>query len=146
MTDLGFYQLSSRPLEAVLPKLLEKAYAAGHRVLVCCRDDAQLALLDERLWTYDDGSFLPHGTVGEGHPILLTTDITAHDGYTLLALPGGVVPTDVTTFDRVLYLFDGNDEAELLQARSDWKLAKANPEVEPVYWKAGETGGWEKAG
>ena len=146
MTELGFYQLSTRSLEAVLPKLLEKAYAAGHRVLVRCRDDAQLALLDERLWTYEDASFLPHGTAGEEHPILLMTDIAAHDGYTLLALPGGALPNDVTAFDRVLYLFDGNDEAELLQARSDWKAAKLNQEVAPVYWRAGETGGWEKAG
>ncbi len=146
MTELGFYQLSTRPLEVVLPKLLEKAYAAGHRVVVRCRDAAQVAMLDERLWTYDDRSFLPHGTAGEGHPILLVTDGSTGDGYTLLALPGGAVPADVTRFSRVLYLFDGNDEAELLQARSDWKTAKANPEIKPVYWKAGDNGRWEQAG
>jgi DNA polymerase III subunit chi len=146
VTELGFYQLSSRPLDAVLPKLLEKALAAGHRVLVRCRDAEQVAMLDERLWTYDDASFLPHGTQGAGHPILIGTDDAAPDGYSLLAVPGGAVPADAAAFSRVLYLFDGNDAAELAQARADWKAAKADPDIKPVYWKAGDNGRWEQAG
>ena len=43
-TDVGFYQLAAtKPLDAVLPKLLEKAVAAGHRVVVRSGDAAQLA-------------------------------------------------------------------------------------------------------
>ncbi len=145
MTELGFYQLASRPIEAVLPKLLEKAYAAGHRTVVRCRDEAQAAQLDETLWTYDERSFLPHGRVGEGHPILLVSDASAPEGYGLLALPGGAMPDDVGRFDRVLYLFDGNDEAALKQAREDWRAAKARDDVTPVYWRATEGGRWEKA-
>ena len=56
------------------------------------------------------------------------------------------MPADVAAFSRVLYLFDGNDAAELAQARADWKAAKANPDIKPVYWKAGDTGRWEQAG
>ncbi len=60
-TEVGFYHLTRQPLDAVLPRLLEKAHAAGHRILVHCADAAQVKALDQHLWTYDDRSFLPHG-------------------------------------------------------------------------------------
>ena len=144
MTEIGFYQLGGRSLESVLPKLLEKAFAAGHRILVRCRDAEQLAMLDEHLWTYEDASFLPHGTEGAAHPILLVAGEVTPAGYSLLALPGGALSPDVTDFRRILYLFDGEDAAELAQARNDWKAAKTNPDVKPVYWKAGDDGRWQQ--
>ena len=40
MIDIGFYQLAERRAEAVLPQLVTKALAAGHRLLIRCADPA----------------------------------------------------------------------------------------------------------
>ena len=65
MTDVNFYQLASKPLDAVLPRLLDKAVAAGFRTVIRSVDTALLARLDAALWTYDPAAFLPHGVDGE---------------------------------------------------------------------------------
>jgi len=56
----GFYQLARRPVEAVVPTLVTRALAAGHRLLIRSDDKSLLARLDETLWTHSRTSFLPH--------------------------------------------------------------------------------------
>ena len=77
LTEIGFYHLTRSTLEEALPRLLEKAYAAGNRVLVRVGDAERLELLNRALWTYGKDSFLPHGTRADGfpedQPIYLTT-------------------------------------------------------------------------
>jgi DNA polymerase-3 subunit chi len=41
-------------------RLAEKAYLAGQRALIWHTDRAELESLDELLWTFADGSFVPH--------------------------------------------------------------------------------------
>lgn len=149
MTDVGFYQLASKPLAAVLPKLLEKAVAAGHSVVVRSGDAAQLAELDAALWSYEPGSFLPHAIDGDtaaAQPILLTANADAANGADLSAVVDGRLPGDLAAYKRVLYLFDGGDEEALALARRHWKALKAMDTVTPVYWQEGPGGRWQKAG
>ncbi len=146
MTDIGFYQLASKPLDKVLPKLLEKAVAAGHRVVIRSDDAAQLAALDAALWSYEPASFLPHAIDGEGQPILLTAREDAANGATLAAVIDGRLPGDLTPYSRVLYLFDGGDADALALARRHWKALKGRDDVTPVYWQEGARGRWEQAG
>ncbi len=46
-------------------RLLRKAYRAGKRVVVT-GDAAQLARLDQLLWTFDPGEFIPHARLRAG--------------------------------------------------------------------------------
>ena len=46
MTSYGFYQLMTRQLDAVVPRLLEKVLAAGHRVLLVGDDRAERHAVD----------------------------------------------------------------------------------------------------
>jgi len=77
MTAIQFYHLTATPLERALPKLLEKAVAGGFRTLLVDESDARVEQLNQLLWTYDAGSFLPHGSAKDGRaeeqPILLAT-------------------------------------------------------------------------
>ncbi|MFM1885037.1 MAG: hypothetical protein RL026_194 [Pseudomonadota bacterium] len=41
-------------------RLVEAAYTARQPVLAWCADAAQLQALDELLWTFRDGAFVPH--------------------------------------------------------------------------------------
>src|SRR5690606_8423957 len=59
-------------------RVTEKAYLGKHRVVVFFDEPALLARFDELLWTFGDGSFVPHDSVSrEGAecvaPVALTT-------------------------------------------------------------------------
>lgn len=73
MTQVDFYIApDTRPeaRERLCCRLAEKAYRAGQRVYIHAATNAQAMRLDELLWTWRDGSFLPHALhpTGEGDP------------------------------------------------------------------------------
>ena len=111
MAEVGFYHLTRSSLEEALPRLLEKAYTAGQRVLVRVGSEERLDALNRVLWTYDTGSFLPHGARGDGfsedQPIYLTTGGENPNGARLLILADGAQAPDLDSFERCLDLFDG---------------------------------------
>jgi DNA polymerase III subunit chi len=60
---VDFYVLEETAAAARLRlacRLAEKAYLASQRVLIWHRERAELEALDELLWTFADGSFVPH--------------------------------------------------------------------------------------
>jgi DNA polymerase-3 subunit chi len=149
MGAVYFYHLTRAPLEATLPMLLDKARGAGWRVAVRGRDTALMDWLDEALWSAGgDDSFLPHGRAGQPHeadqPILLTTGAEMPNGATCLMAVGGadVSPDEVMRLERVCVLFDGNDEAALAHARTQWK-ALTDAGCAAQYWSQA-SGRWEK--
>jgi len=151
MIDIGFYQLAQRRAEVVLPQLVSKALAAGHRIVVRSDDAALLARIDTALWTQPADSFVPHGIdtdIGPdsavNQPVLLTQGtLPAANGADCLAQVGGDLPDDLAGLARVLFLFD-TDGVDV--ARQRWRrLAKAEG-VKPVYWRESEGGRFEKAG
>lgn len=145
-TDVGFYHLTRQPLDAVLPRLLEKAHAAGHRVLVHCADEAQVKALDQHLWTYDEGSFLPHGADAPAEqPILLAISAAERgNGADLLAAIDVLDLDRVGDFNRVLYLFEESDAERLGAARRAWSALKGREDVTRTYWQQDERGRWVK--
>jgi len=149
LTEVGFYHLTRSSLEEALPRLLEKAYAAGNRVLVRGTDNERLELLNRSLWTYGKDSFLPHGMKADGfveqQPIYLTAEPGNPIGATVLALVDGAEAPDLATFARCLDLFDGGDPEAVARARVRWREAAAAGHS-CTYWQQGERGGWSKAG
>ncbi|SEM76421.1 DNA polymerase III, chi subunit [Palleronia salina] len=143
-----FYHLTRRPLEAVLPTLLEKSLAQGWRVCVRGGNAVRLDQLDQALWTYSDDSFLPHGRAGGPHdalqPVLLADgpDLPPRTAC-LMSVDGANVSLDeVNSLERVCILFDGNDNGALEKARSQWRdLTRAGASAQ--YWSE-ESGQWQK--
>jgi DNA polymerase-3 subunit chi len=45
-------------------KLIEQAWLAGERVLVWLEDTSTAERLDQLLWTFSDGAFVPHEPLG----------------------------------------------------------------------------------
>jgi DNA polymerase-3 subunit chi len=68
MAEVGFYHLGTTALERALPRLLERALADGHRVVVLAGSAERVAHLDGLLWIYNEASFLPHGTARTAMP------------------------------------------------------------------------------
>ena len=148
MTEIFFYHLLRRPLEAVLPQLLERSLERGWRVVVQAASDERVDALDAHLWTYRDDNFLPHGTARDGdaaaHPVLLTTTDDNPNGAAVRFLIDGVaVPPDADNYDRIVLLFDGEDEDAVAMARMRWSEAKAKG-FAVTYWQPDQQGRWVK--
>lgn len=147
MGAVYFYHLTRRPLEATLPTLLDKARGAGWRVLVRGTQEARLDWLDEKLWLGPEDGFLPHGRAGGSHddrqPILLGTGAAANDAACVMSIDGAeVAPEEVQALERTCILFDGNDDAAVAHARTQWK-ALTDAGCSAQYWSE-DSGRWEK--
>jgi DNA polymerase-3 subunit chi len=148
-TEVLFYHLENCPLEQVLPSLLERTLQRGWKAVVQVGAVERLEPLDLALWTYADESFLPHGTVKDGHadlqPVILTAEDDNPNGATIRFLVDGADLDQFAGYVRVVYIFDGNDPYAVDCARAAWKRAKAQA-CQPTYWQQGRSGGWEKKG
>lgn len=140
-----FYHMTRTPLGETLPVLLSKSLGAGWQVLVRPASEPRAAWLDDFLWTYNEGSFLPHGrddAQAEAHPILIspTTPFTRE---ALVSIDGAeVTAPEVEAATRTMILFDGHDELALQGARIQWKTLTAAG-CKAQYWSQ-QTGTWEK--
>src|SRR5215469_12139442 len=126
MTEIVFYQLQRQPLERVLPTLIEKSLERGWRVVVQAASEERLEALDAQLWTFRDDSFLPHGTWREAEareqPILLTIGADNPNGAAVrFLIDGAPVPADVAAYQRIVLIFDGDDEDAVAAARGYWR-------------------------
>ena len=121
MTEIAFYHLERAQLELALSKLLEKTLAAGKRALVIAGTEARVESLANALWTYDQDSWLPHGTTKDGNakdqPVWLTTDDANPNNATFLFLADGVTTDRLDDYERCFEMFDGNDPAMVEVAR-----------------------------
>jgi DNA polymerase III subunit chi len=149
VTEIRFYHLEQRRVDQALPPLLERALEEGRRVLVRASSEEMVAALNERIWTYDDASFLPHGAAGDGdpmeQPIFLTAELKNANASTMLVRLSGAETSEADdAFDLVVLMFDGRDEAALAQARGEWRRLKDRGS--PIsYWRESDEGGWERA-
>ena len=146
MTEIGFYHLLSTSLERALPRLLERARAQGHPIVVKAGSAERVAQLDTALWTYDESSFLAHGRAPDANPAAQPIWLTDRDENpnraTMLVLVDGAESDDLAAFARCADLFDGNDEDAVTAARRRWRRAReAGHSL--TYWQQ-TAAGWEK--
>jgi DNA polymerase-3 subunit chi len=129
MTTISFYHLLSTSRERAVPKLMEKALASGAKVVILSSTEAQLKTMSDALWSNDAASFLPHGGARDGHaqeqPIYLTLADENPNGAEILCILDGSTPASLTTYTKVLDVFDGSNEEEVAAARTRWAAYKA---------------------
>jgi DNA polymerase III subunit chi len=146
VAEIGFYHLLTTPLERALPRLLERARAQGYRIVVRAASSERVEHLNTLLWTWDEASFLAHGSARDGNPasqpIWLSDGQDNPNGATMLVLLDGVEAEDVSSFARCADFFDGNDDAAVASARERWRRAAASGHT-LTYWQQ-TAAGWEK--
>lgn len=147
--DILFYHLEQRPLEQVLPVLLEKSLEKGWRAIIEAASSERLAAIDAHLWTYRDESFLPHAIEGgqggeddRDQPILLTTKTDNGNKAQVRFFIDRAVPRKGEDYERLVYLFSGNDPDAIAEARTAWRDLKDDHEL--TYWQQDENGRWAK--
>ena len=130
MTQVDFYILQdSQPdAQALLTcRLTEKAFKQGHQVYINTESGQQLKKLDDMLWTFRDGSFLPPGlyaaTADSDHPVLLGHAVNPEGPSDVLVNLSNDVPSFFSRFNRVAELV-GGDEAQRESARERYRFYK----------------------
>jgi len=149
VTEVSFYHLLHTPLDRALPKLIQKVLESGARAVIRTGSAERAEALSSVLWTFDQNSFLPHGTARDGNadrqPVWITPDDENPNGADILVLTDGATAGEITAWRRCLEMFDGRDDAAVAEARRRWSDYKAE-DHELTYWQQTERGGWEKQG
>ena len=148
MTEISFYHLLHTPLERALPKLMEKVLESGARAIIRTGSTERAEALNAALWTYDQDSFVPHGTVRDGNaslqPLWITPDEENPNEADILVLTDGVESAEISNYRRCLEMFDGGDETAVADARRRWASYQGGAH-DLAYWQQ-TGGGWEKKG
>lgn len=118
MTQVDFYILKDNSPEArplFTCRLAEKAYKQGHQVYINTESAPQLTQLDDLLWTFRAGSFLPHavyaGATDAEQPILLGHAVEPEGPVDVLVNLDSAVPPWFSRFDRVAELVGAGEDA-----------------------------------
>jgi DNA polymerase III subunit chi len=95
-------------------KLAEKAYLASQTVLVWDTDPAELKAFDELLWTFSDGSFVPHealssGDAGAPAPVLLSSGVAPPATVDIIINLAPDLPPCLAQTRRIAEIIDGDD-------------------------------------
>ena len=128
MTSIDFYILNSPQGSAASVfacKLTEKAFRQGHQVFINTGSGAQLQQLDDMLWTFRAGSFVPHVVYGDNAadrpPVMLGHATEPADCHDVLVNMAADVPSWFGRFDRIAELVCG-DDAQRATARQRYRF------------------------
>jgi len=122
MTKVDFYILQSGSRENTACKLIEKAFSLGHRIYVHTDTEDQLKKIDNLLWTFRAGSFIPHqryqsdsstNSKNDSPVQIGTHDAPNIDSDVLINLADDV-PLFFSRFDRVAELVGPDEQAKTL--------------------------------
>ena len=88
MPEISFYILPSDTQQAryfFVCKLVEKIYRSGKIVFIRCDSEPQIRQLDNLLWTFRQGSFIPHqiftGEVPDINRVILLGTLSPPDAW-----------------------------------------------------------------
>ncbi len=119
MARVDFYVLSQSGEQArrlFACKLAEKAYRLENTVHIIAASRADAERLDELLWTFRDGSFVPHhivtATGNPESPISIGCDSDAVEPRDLLINLCDEVPATAESFPRVAELVSSDQDSK----------------------------------
>jgi DNA polymerase-3 subunit chi len=102
-------------------RLAEKAYRLDNRVHIQVANHESLQKLDDLLWTFRDGSFVPHEIMGtspqeHGSPVTIGCDSPVDTDCDLLINLSESIPESAASFPRVAEVVT-SDESSKTQSR-----------------------------
>ncbi|MDD5410008.1 MAG: DNA polymerase III subunit chi [Methylobacter sp.] len=117
MAKVSFYILPSESQEErylFACKLIEKAYRSGHFCYVLTDDEEQSKIIDDLLWTFRAGSFIPHqiytGELPNFEKVILIGSLNAPENWqkTLINLSSHC-PQYFEQAERILEILDDSE-------------------------------------
>lgn len=127
MPKVDFYLLTRtqpQARERFACKLAEKVYRLGHRIYIHNADHPQAQAIDNLLWTFRQGSFVPHALIRteevEDAPVLIGCEGEPEVPLDLLINLGEAVPPFFSQFQRVAEII-GPDGPERQAGRQRYR-------------------------
>ncbi|MEM8815267.1 MAG: DNA polymerase III subunit chi [Pseudomonadota bacterium] len=119
MARVDFYVLSQSGQNAELHfacRLAEKAYRHEHSVQILTASEQVAGMLDNLLWTFRDGSFVPHeciydDTSAADSPVLISTAAGALRDPGLLINLSRSLPPGIDALPRIAELVTSDEDA-----------------------------------
>lgn len=126
---VDFYLVNGdrRTRDVTICRIADKAFREGHRVHVLTAGADEAAKLDDLMWTFSDGAFVPHARVDqlrpdqEPPPVLISEVEPGGDtsGAVLITL-GDDAPEKLQGYARVVEVVDA-DETARARARARFR-------------------------
>ena len=121
MSRVDFYvlaQADERARQMLACKLAEKAWRLDNTVYIHASSRQDAEHVDQLLWTFRDGSFVPHGLAGrndgtESSPIMVGADDDGVDPRDLLINLCDEIPAFAESFPRVAELVTSDESCRL---------------------------------
>jgi DNA polymerase-3 subunit chi len=114
---ITFYVLPEQGSDARLKfacRLVEKAFARDHRVVVRCGSREVASEFDELLWRFSDQSFVPHEIASPGEagaaPVIICADDDPGRAADVLVNLADDVPDGYLGFTRVAEILDASED------------------------------------
>lgn len=126
MTQVDFYILAQAQQRALFAcRLAEKIYYLGKRVYIHVANEQQVRKLDDLLWTFQSGSFVPHECYQESHsaqsPVVIGSDTQPALDADVLINISDELPIFYAKFARVAEIVDDEDAVKL-KARDRYRI------------------------
>lgn len=106
MLEINIYKTTE--IKKILPKLTESIIAQGKKIYLYCDSPEQEKELDYLLWSYNQLSFIPHGTTSDMYPcdqvVLLGQDLHYQSNAEILICVGKLNDLNLTTnhYEKIL--------------------------------------------
>ena len=125
MARVDFYVLEradERARYTLACKLAEKAYRLENTVYIHTKSRSDAERLDELLWSFRDGSFVPHELVGSDEhnpaaPIVIGSEPDDAESRDLLINLCDEIPAFAESFPRVAELVTSDENCRLLSRK-----------------------------
>lgn len=125
MTRVDFYVLEradERSRHTLACKLAEKAYRLKNTVYIHAKSRTDAEHLNELLWTFRDGSFVPHGLSGANDdndlaPVIIGSESEGVESRDLLINLCDEIPAFAEAFPRVAELVTADENCRLLSRK-----------------------------
>ncbi|WP_455365687.1 DNA polymerase III subunit chi [Kaarinaea lacus] len=130
MTKIDFYLLSGSgqaAREAMACKLVNKVYLLQHQIYIHVSSQQDAVRLDDALWTFTPGSFVPHAIYQPGkdctEPVIIGYQDRTPPSHDVLLNLSAEVSLFFSQFERVAEVVDADDSSRAL-ARTRFKFYK----------------------
>ena len=129
MTEVLFVQVIARRMEMRACEIAERTYVRGDRVQMVVADQEQAVRLDDLLWTFRPGSFVPHGFLkGDKDdlppPVVITIIEEKIRGFECLLMLDYCKVETVGQFSRAIHLVVADNRERLEASRRYWTQLK----------------------
>ena len=150
MAEVLFYHLTTHRLERALPALVERTVERSWRAVVRTVSEERAIELSDLLWTFRPDAFVPNAHAGddlepEPQPVWITVEDDAPNEADVRFVVDSASPPDEVDVERLVLMFDGDDEDAVSAARRHWKTFRDAGHT-LTYWQQDEGGRWSKKG